>query len=242
MRIPKIAHTSRPWRIHELTKDSSSRTCWPTTPAPVHQLGPACCGSSLLMSSHEAAYVFGRQSCMCGPIKRRAQRPAERCMMMSADNLQLTKIPSVKVGMGIRRSPSEVFQALVDPAITTRFWFTKSSGKLVPGATVRWDWEMYGASAKVWVREVDDDSRIVIEWGDDESTTTVEFRFVPWGDDGTYVQVTETALSGDGDEVAARAADSTGGFTFMICALKALLEHDVVLTTVLDANPEGVEL
>ena len=43
-------------------------------------------------------------------------------------------------------------------------------------------------------------------------------------------------------EVAARAADSTGGFTFMVCALKALLEHDVVLTVVLDAHPEGLQL
>jgi len=49
--------------------------------------------------------------------------------------------------MLIRRPPGDVFQALVDPAITTRFWFTKSSGELVRGATVRWEWEMYGASA-----------------------------------------------------------------------------------------------
>jgi hypothetical protein len=43
-------------------------------------------------------------------------------------------------------------------------------------------------------------------------------------------------------EVAARAADTTGGFTFMVCALKALLEHDVVLTVVLDAHPQGLQL
>ncbi|HKF80092.1 MAG TPA: hypothetical protein VKB17_04635, partial [Thermoleophilaceae bacterium] len=62
------------------------------------------------------------------------------------DDLRLTQIPSVKVGMLIRRPPGEVFQALIDPAITTRFWFTGSSGKLVPGASLRWDWEMYGVS------------------------------------------------------------------------------------------------
>ena len=144
--------------------------------------------------------------------------------------------------MLIRRPPGDVFQALVDPAITTRFWFTKSSGKLVRGATVRWEWEMYGASTKVWVKEIEDNSRILIDWGDDDETTTVEFRFVPYGDDATYVRVTETRHTGDGDEVAARAADSTGGFTFMICALKALLEHDVVLTVVLDAHPQGIQL
>ena len=132
-------------------------------------------------------------------------------------------------------------QALVDPAITTRFWFTKRSGKLVRGATVRWEWEMYGAWAKVWVKEIEDNSRILIDWGDDDETTTVEFRFVPQGDDATYVRITETGHIGDGDQVAARAADSTGGFTFMVCALKALLEHDVVLTVVRDAHPQGLQ-
>ena len=44
---------------------------------------------------------------------------------MPGDDLQLTHAPSVEVGMLIRRPPGDVFQALVDPAITTRFWFTK---------------------------------------------------------------------------------------------------------------------
>jgi uncharacterized protein YndB with AHSA1/START domain len=160
---------------------------------------------------------------------------------MSVDNLQLTHIPSVEVGMLIRRPRGEVFQALVDPAITTRFWFTKSSGKVVPGADLRWDWEMYGVSANVSVKEVEDDSRILIDWGDGDESTTVEFRFIPHGEDATYVQVTETGLRGDGDELASRVAGSTGGFTIALCALKALLEHDVVLTVVLDRYPKGLE-
>ena len=56
----------------------------------------------------------------------------------------------------------------------------------------------------------------------------------------TYVQVTETGLSGDGDQLVARAAGSTGGFTIALCALKALLEHDVDLSVVRDRSPEGL--
>jgi uncharacterized protein YndB with AHSA1/START domain len=158
-------------------------------------------------------------------------------------NLQLSHIPTVKLGMLIRRPPAEVFQAFVDPAITTRFWFTKSSGKLVPGATIRWDWEMFGVSDTVFVKEVEENSRILIEWGDGDESTTVEFRFIPWREDATYVQVTETGLSGDGDELVSRVADSTGGFYQVLCALKALLEHGVVLTVVVDhAPPKGLNL
>jgi uncharacterized protein YndB with AHSA1/START domain len=160
---------------------------------------------------------------------------------MSVKDLRLTHVPSVELGMLIRRPPGDVFQALVDPAITTRFWFTRSTGRVVPGAELRWDWEMYGASAKVSVKEVEEARRILIEWGDGDESTTVEFRLVPWQDDATYLEVTETGLRGDGDELVARAAGSTGGFTIALCALKALLEHDVVLTAVLDRYPEGLE-
>lgn len=58
-----------------------------------------------------------------------------------------------EAGMFIRRPVAEVFEAFVDPAITSRFWFSKGSGRLKPGARVRWDWEMYGAGSWVNVRE-----------------------------------------------------------------------------------------
>jgi uncharacterized protein YndB with AHSA1/START domain len=152
----------------------------------------------------------------------------------ATQDLQLTRVPTVKVGMRIRRPPSEVFQAFVDPAITTRFWFTKSSGKLALGATVRWDWEMYGVSAEVSVKEFEPDSRIVFEW--DNGPRTVELRFVPWDDD-TYVQVTEAGFDGNADAIVAWIADSTSGFSNVLCALKALVEHDVELNVVLDHTP-----
>jgi uncharacterized protein YndB with AHSA1/START domain len=163
-------------------------------------------------------------------------------MATSTHSLQLTHIPPVKIGMRIRRPPSEVFEAFVDPAVTTRFWFTNSTGKLVAGAHVRWDWDMYDVSTEISVREIEENRRIVIEWGDGDETTTVEFRLVPWDED-TYVQVTESGFSGDGDQIVARIADSTSGFTNVLCALKALLEHDIDLNVVLDHTaPEGSDL
>jgi uncharacterized protein YndB with AHSA1/START domain len=39
--------------------------------------------------------------------------------------------------MLIRRPVAEVFDAFVDPKITSKFWFTKGSGKLEPGKRVR---------------------------------------------------------------------------------------------------------
>ena len=162
-------------------------------------------------------------------------------------SLELSETPTVNVGMLIRRPPEAVFEALADPSVTTRFWFTNSSGSLDQGANVQWDWEMYGVSAEVAVQEAEENRRLLFDWGPkdgpEDAATTVEVNFVPHGDDSTYVQVTETGFSGSPDEIVARAIDSTGGFTMVLCALKALLEHDVELSAVADkAPPPGVEV
>lgn len=154
--------------------------------------------------------------------------------------MRVENVPSAKVGMLIRRPVSEVFQAFVDPAITTKFWFTKSSGKLEPGADVRWEWEMYDASTTVSVKEVEENSRILVEW-DPDSPKEVEWRFFSGEDDTTFVRITETGYKGTGDEIVAHAIDSQGGFTWVLAALKALLEHNIVLTVVADAHPEGFD-
>ena len=53
-----------------------------------------------------------------------------------------------KAEMLIRKPVTNVFEAFVDPMITSKFWFSRGSAKLEAGKTVRWDWEMYGFSAE----------------------------------------------------------------------------------------------
>lgn len=140
--------------------------------------------------------------------------------------------------MVIRRPVEEVFRAFADPAITTKFWFTRSSGPLQAGARVTWEWEMYGVSTEVSVREAEENRRILVEW-DPDAPTQVEWRFIP-GDNGhTLVKITESGYGGTADEAVARAIDSMGGFTMVLAAAKALLEHGIVLTVVADAHPQG---
>ena len=144
--------------------------------------------------------------------------------------------PTVTVQMLIRRPAAEVFRAFVDPAITTRFWFTRGSGPLVAGEEVRWDWEMYGVGTTVRVLEIEPDRRILIEW--DEPPCPVEWRFDA-RPDGTMMTITTSGFSGSADEVMAKALDSKGGFTFVAAAVKALLEHGVELNVVADQHPDA---
>jgi uncharacterized protein YndB with AHSA1/START domain len=153
---------------------------------------------------------------------------------MTADTL------GAKTEMLIRRPVQEVFEAFVDPAVTSRFWFTRSSGRLEAGKQVRWDWEMYGFSVDVDVKAIEENRRIVIEWSAAGTPTTVEWTFTPRPDGTTFVTITNTGFSGDLHEVARLAIAATEGFTFVLAGLKALLEHDVVLNVVRDRFPDGL--
>jgi uncharacterized protein YndB with AHSA1/START domain len=157
------------------------------------------------------------------------------------EKLVLTQPPVAKVEMLIRRSPAEVFEAFINPEITTRFWFTKSTGRLEAGKHINWTWEMYDISVDVEVKEIEANKRIVIDWGNYESMTTVEWVFAPYEGDTTYVTITNSGFQGDGDKVVSDALDSKGGFTWVLAGLKALLEHSIELNAIVDAFPKGLK-
>lgn len=155
--------------------------------------------------------------------------------------LQLTQAPVAKAGMLIRSSAAKVFEAFINPEITRRFWFTKSTGRLEAGKHVVWTWEMYDMSIEVNVLEVEPNKRIVIEWGNYGSMTTVEWIFTPFENDTTYVTITNSGFQGDGAKVVNDALDSKGGFTWVLAGLKALMEHNLELNAIADAFPEELQ-
>jgi uncharacterized protein YndB with AHSA1/START domain len=157
------------------------------------------------------------------------------------DNLELSQLPITKTGMLIRKPVAEVFEAFVNPEITTKFWFTKSSGRLEAGKQIQWDWEMYDISIPITVKAIEPNKRIVIEWAGYSGLTTVEWIFEPQPEETTFVRITEMGFTGNGDELVKRVTDSTGGFCLVLAGLKALLEHDIRLNLVADRFPKGIE-
>ena len=123
--------------------------------------------------------------------------------------MTLQNVPIAKAHMLIRKPVAEVFEAFVDPAMTTKFWFTKSSGRVEPGKEIRWDWEMYGASTQVRVKAVEQNRRILIEW--DDPPCPVEWLFTPSAANTTLVSISNWGFSGSEDDVVAQAIDAMGG-------------------------------
>jgi uncharacterized protein YndB with AHSA1/START domain len=152
-------------------------------------------------------------------------------------------VVAAESGMLIRRPVADVFQALVDPEITTRFWFTSSTGKLEAGKRIRWDWEMYGHSADVDVDAVEENERIVLRWPAYEGggQTTVRWTFTARPDGTTFVAVSNSGFTGDADAIARQAVAATGGFTLVLAGMKALLEHGIELGLVRDRFPADLD-
>jgi uncharacterized protein YndB with AHSA1/START domain len=139
--------------------------------------------------------------------------------------------------MLIRKPAGDVYEAFVDPAVTSRFWFSRGSDRLDAGGPVRWTWDAHGVTVDVRVRQLEPNRRIVIEWAaGDEPATTVSwtFRELP---EGTFVEVENRGFAGDPEAAVEQALDAVGGFTLVMAGAKAWLEHGIELHLVRDRYP-----
>ncbi len=140
----------------------------------------------------------------------------------------------VQVQMLIRKPTQEVFEAFINPEITTNFWFTKSTGKLEEGKTITWEWEMYGAKSEVKVLQIIPNQLIKTEWGLFSNNVDYEFKEM---EKGTLVIIKSYGYSETGDALISVINDNTGGFTTVLDGCKAYLEHGINLRLIEDKFP-----
>lgn len=142
--------------------------------------------------------------------------------------MEIHKTPTAEAGMLIKRPVDEVFEAIVNPAITTKFLFTHSSGRLDSGKEVRWEWRMYGASAMVNVSEIVENKKIVMQWSDPPTTVVWTFTEMPGAetpDGATFLEVSNFGFAGTADEQVKQAIGSTDGFALVLAGAKAWLNR-----------------
>jgi uncharacterized protein YndB with AHSA1/START domain len=147
---------------------------------------------------------------------------------------------AAKAEMLIRTPVGRVFEAFVDPAITSKFWFSRGSGRLEAGKSVRWDWEMYGFSVEAKVKALEPNKRLLVEWSAYGAPTDIEWTFTSRPDGTTFVSITNSGFDGSLLEAASLAIGATEGFSFVLAGAKALLEHGVQLNLVPDRFPDGL--
>lgn len=141
----------------------------------------------------------------------------------------------VEAQMLIRKPVENVFEAFVNPEVTTNFWFTKSTGKLEEGKTVIWEWEMYGVKNAVKVHQIIPNQLIRTEWGEPSVNVDYEFKTM---ENGTLVVIKSYGFSQTGEDLLKVINDNTGGFTTVLDGCKAYLEHRIKLNLIEDKFPQ----
>jgi uncharacterized protein YndB with AHSA1/START domain len=149
-----------------------------------------------------------------------------------------TNAPFAKAEMLIRKPVPAVFEAFVNPEITTKFWFTKSTGRLEAGKQVQWTWEMYDHTENISVKTIVPNEKILIEWGIN-NRSWVEWNFTEFNGN-TFVSITNGGFAEDAEAALSEVRDSTEGFTLVLAGLKAYFEHGIMLNLVGDRFPKGV--
>jgi uncharacterized protein YndB with AHSA1/START domain len=140
--------------------------------------------------------------------------------------------------MLIRRPCEEVYEAFINPEITSRFWFTHSSGRLDGEDEIIWKWGMYGVTTPVKVRYLHRNEKIIIDWGD--PAITVEWTFVSRSDDMTFVEIRSSGFAGNADESVAAAIDTADGFALVLSGAKLWLERGLLSDFIGDRHPDGI--
>src|SRR3982751_2719515 len=134
-----------------------------------------------------------------------------------------------KAEMLIRKPVKEVYEAIVNPDITTKFWFTGSSGRLDENKKLEWVWEMYQVRLSVIVQSIEPEKKITMDWGVDEELTRVEWTFKNIREGETFVSVTNSGFKGNQERIISQLRDSTEGFTIVLAGMKAWLEYGIRL-------------
>ncbi|MGI6854722.1 SRPBCC domain-containing protein [Mesorhizobium sp. 1B3] len=131
----------------------------------------------------------------------------------------------------IGKPVAEVFDAVVNPTKLSGYFTTigGASAPLTTGTTVTW-W----GDVPVEVDEVTKDKRIVLRWdasvqeGEPAYKTRIEMNFEALDDGGTMVTIAESGWR-EGENGLEKSYLNCGGWTQMLCSMKAYLEYGINL-------------
>ena len=148
-----------------------------------------------------------------------------------------------KVSARVARPVNEVFEAVADPAKLSGYFTTGGAvGRLETGATVKWEFADFPGAFPVEVVEVEPDRRIVLKWEandgppeDGQATvgaaymTTMVMTFEPLDDDRRTLVTIEESGWRETETGLKAAFGNCMGWSQMLAALKAWVEHGLNL-------------
>lgn len=135
-----------------------------------------------------------------------------------------------KVQMGILKSASEIFDAIIDPEKMSKYFISGSTGKMESGKTLTWTWTDYEGEHEIKVGKIERDKVVSFEWNGSGVNCVVVMTLEAKGENKTLVKITESEWSAD-YKGANQCMGQVEGWTHFLCCMKAFLEHGIDLRT-----------
>lgn len=129
--------------------------------------------------------------------------------------------------MKIVKPVAEVFEALVDPAKMSNYWFSSGSGRWEQGKTVTLRYEEYDAQVDIKVLEIEENRKIVFQWGPAGEQSVVTITLHELDPATTKIEVNEEVSRENEDELIHYVIGNKEGWVYMLTCLKGYLEFGV---------------
>lgn len=135
--------------------------------------------------------------------------------------------------MKIFKPANEVFEAFVDPAKIGNFWFSSSSERWETGKTITLRYDEYDAQGDIKILEIENDKKIVFQWGYDEEEHVVTISLKDSDNTSTIIEVNEEGFKESDKDLISKMIGNKEGWVYMLTCLKGYLEYGVNLRAAL---------
>ena len=135
----------------------------------------------------------------------------------------------VKASLQIQKPVNEVFEAIVDPDKMSKYFISKSSGRMEEGKNLIWEFPEFNVKAPVRVGKIETGKYISYYWSDEDGKELlVEMTLSPGENNSTIISITESSMKYDEAGIKWLSGNTEGWANFLAC-LKAFLEYGINL-------------
>jgi uncharacterized protein YndB with AHSA1/START domain len=139
-----------------------------------------------------------------------------------------TQTLEIEVALQILKPVNEVFDAIVDPDKMSKYFISKSSGRMEEGKQVMWQFPEFDLEFPVRVGKIEINKYISYYWDTDGIELFVEMTLKTSDNYSTIVTITEEQRDNDEAGIKWLKGNTAGWANFLAC-LKAYLEYGINL-------------
>ena len=134
----------------------------------------------------------------------------------------------IKAALQITKPVNEVFEAIVDPEKMSKYFISKSSGRIEEDKQLIWQFPEFEMTFPVRVGKIETNKYISFYWEMDGLDLLVEITLSSRPDNSTLVTITEKSRKNDEAGIKWLKGNTEGWANFLAC-LKAWLEYGINL-------------